>query len=49
MYESGRAVTKALIEAAILALVAIAILLFIALRRATDVLLTLVPCCSPGL
>jgi uncharacterized protein len=42
-YESGRAITTAFIEAAILALVVIAILLFIALRRATDVLLTLIP------
>ena len=47
-YESGRAVTKAFIEAAILALVAIAILLFIALRRVTDVLLTLVPLLLAG-
>ena len=47
-YESGKAVTKALIEAAILALVAIAILLFIALRRVTDVLLTLVPLLLAG-
>jgi predicted RND superfamily exporter protein len=47
-YESGRAVTKAFIESAILALVAIAILLFIALRRATDVLLTLVPLLLAG-
>jgi predicted RND superfamily exporter protein len=47
-YESGRAVTTAFIEAAILALAAIAILLFIALRRATDVLLTLVPLLLAG-
>jgi hopanoid biosynthesis associated RND transporter like protein HpnN len=47
-YESGRAITTAFIEAAILALAAIAILLFIALRRATDVLLTLVPLLLAG-
>ena len=47
-YESGRTITKAFIEATILALVAIAILLFIALRRATDVLLTLVPLLLAG-
>jgi predicted RND superfamily exporter protein len=47
-YESGRTVTTAFIEAGALALVAIAILLFIALRRATDVLLTLVPLVLAG-
>jgi uncharacterized protein len=47
-YESGRAITTAFIEAAMLALAAIAILLFIALRRATDVLLTLVPLLLAG-
>ena len=47
-YESGRTITRAFIEAAILALVAIAILLFIALRRVTDVLLTLVPLLLAG-
>jgi predicted RND superfamily exporter protein len=47
-YESGRAVTAAFIEAGILALVAIAILLFVALRRVTDVLLTLVPLLLAG-
>jgi hopanoid biosynthesis associated RND transporter like protein HpnN len=47
-YESGKAVTSAFIEAGILALVAIAILLFIALRRVTDVLLTLIPLLLAG-
>ena len=47
-YESGRTVTRAFIEAGILALASIAILLFIALRRVTDVLLTLVPLLLAG-
>jgi uncharacterized protein len=47
-YESGKAVTAAFIEAGILALAAIAILLFIALRRVTDVLLTLIPLLLAG-
>jgi uncharacterized protein len=47
-YESGRAVTAAFFEAGALALVAIAILLFIALRRVTDVLLTLIPLLLAG-
>ena len=47
-YESGKAVTAAFIEAGALALVAIAILLFVALRRVTDVLLTLVPLLLAG-
>ena len=47
-YESGKTVTAAFVEAGILALVAIAILLFIALRRITDVLLTLVPLLLAG-
>jgi predicted RND superfamily exporter protein len=47
-YESGRTVTAAFIEAGMLALVAIAILLFIALRRVTDVLLTLIPLLLAG-
>ena len=47
-YESGRAVTTALVEAAVLALLAIALLLFIALRRVTDVLLTLIPLLLAG-
>ena len=47
-YESGKTITRAFIEAGVLALVAIAILLFIALRRVTDVLLTLVPLVIAG-
>ena len=47
-YQSGRTVTSAFVEAGIFALVAIAILLFIALRRVTDVLLTLVPLVLAG-
>jgi hopanoid biosynthesis associated RND transporter like protein HpnN len=47
-YESGKTVTRAFIEAGILALASIAVLLFIALRRVTDVLLTLVPLLLAG-
>jgi hypothetical protein len=47
-YESGRTVTRAFIEAGALALGAIAILLFLALRRLSDVLLTLVPLLLAG-
>jgi len=47
-YESGKAVTTAFIEAGFLALVAIAALLLIALRRWVDVLLTLVPLLLAG-
>ncbi|HKH02786.1 MAG TPA: MMPL family transporter [Bradyrhizobium sp.] len=47
-YESGRTITTAFLQAGILALVAIAILLFLALRRWTDVLLTLVPLVLAG-
>ena len=47
-YESGRTVTAAFIEAGILALVAISTLLFLALRRVVDVLLTLVPLLLAG-
>jgi hypothetical protein len=47
-YESGRTVTAAFVEAGILALVAISILLFVALRRVVDVLLTLVPLLLAG-
>ena len=47
-YESGKTVTMAFIEAGLLALIAIAILLFIALRRITDVLLTLIPLLLAG-
>ncbi|MBV9561492.1 MAG: MMPL family transporter [Bradyrhizobium sp.] len=48
-YESANTVTTAFIEAGILALVAIAILLYIALRRITDVLLTLFPLLLAGI
>lgn len=47
-YESARTVTRAFVEAGIMALVAIAILLVIALRRITDVLLTLIPLLVAG-
>jgi hopanoid biosynthesis associated RND transporter like protein HpnN len=47
-YESGKTVTDAFVEAAILALSAIAILLLIVLRRITDVLLTLIPLLVAG-
>ena len=47
-YESGKTVTAAFIEAGLLALVAIAVLLFIALRRVSDVLLTLIPLLLAG-
>jgi hopanoid biosynthesis associated RND transporter like protein HpnN len=47
-YESARTVTSAFSEAGVLALSAIAILLFIALRRVTDVLLTLIPLLLAG-
>ncbi len=47
-YESARTVTRAFIEAGILALIAIAILLYIALRRTIDVLLTLIPLLLAG-
>jgi hypothetical protein len=48
LYQSGEAVTNAFIEAGALALAAIAILLFMALRRALDVLLTLAPLVLAG-
>src|SRR5258708_5310630 len=48
LYEAARTVTTAFLEAGILALTAIAILLLIALRRMTDVLLTLVPLLLAG-
>jgi predicted RND superfamily exporter protein len=48
LYEAARTVTTAFIEAGALAIVAIAILLFIALRRLTDVLLTLIPLLLAG-
>jgi hopanoid biosynthesis associated RND transporter like protein HpnN len=47
-YESGKTVTAAFLEASLLALGAIAVLLFIALRRLTDVLLTLIPLLLAG-
>jgi hypothetical protein len=47
-YESAQTVTKAFIEAGILALVAITVLLIIALRRIIDVLLTLIPLLLAG-
>ena len=48
LYEAGNTVVSAFITAGIFALVAIAILLFITLRRITDVLLTLVPLLVAG-
>jgi hopanoid biosynthesis associated RND transporter like protein HpnN len=47
-YESARTVTRAFVEAGIFALIAIAILLAIALRRIADVLLTLIPLLVAG-
>lgn len=47
-YESGNTVITAFAEAGVLALLAIAILLFAALRRVTDVLLTLIPLLLAG-
>jgi uncharacterized protein len=46
--ESGRTVVRAFVEAGICALVAIALLLWITLRRVGDVLLTLVPLLLAG-
>ena len=48
MYEAGNTVVRAFIEAGIFALTAIAVLLWIALRRVTDVLLTLIPLLVAG-
>jgi hopanoid biosynthesis associated RND transporter like protein HpnN len=48
LYESGRTVIAAFIEAGALALAAITVLLLIALRRLTDVLLTLIPLLLAG-
>lgn len=48
LYESGKTVIDAFIEAGVVALVAIAILLLIALRRVADVLLTLIPLLLAG-
>ncbi len=49
LYEAGNTVVRAFVEAGIFALSAIAILLFIALRRIGDVLLTLVPLVVAGM
>jgi len=46
--ESGRTIVRAFIEAGIWALAAIALLLWLALRRISDVLLTLVPLLLAG-
>jgi uncharacterized protein len=48
LYESGRTVIAAFFEAGGIALAAVTVLLFIALRRITDVLLTLVPLLLAG-
>jgi uncharacterized protein len=48
LYESERTVIGAFIEAGVLALGAIAVLLLLALRRLTDVLLTLIPLLLAG-
>ncbi len=47
-YESARAITRSFFEAAGWALLSIAIILWITLRRVTDVLLTLVPLIMAG-
>jgi hopanoid biosynthesis associated RND transporter like protein HpnN len=47
-YEAAKTVTAAFIEAGVLAVAAIAILLLLALRRLTDVLLTLIPLLLAG-
>ncbi len=47
--ESGHTIVKAFIQAGITALVSISILLYLVLRRVTDVLLTLVPLLLAGL
>jgi hypothetical protein len=48
LYESGKTVIGAFVEAGAVALAAIAVLLLIALRRVTDVLLTLIPLLLAG-
>jgi predicted RND superfamily exporter protein len=48
MYEAGNTVVRAFIEAGIFALAAIALLLWVALRRVADVLLTLIPLLVAG-
>jgi hypothetical protein len=47
--ESGKTVIKAFIEAGIWALLSISVLLYVVLRRVTDVLMTLVPLLLAGL
>ena len=49
LFEAGEAVVHAFIEAGIFALVAIAILLFLTLRRIGDVMLTLIPLVIAGI
>jgi uncharacterized protein len=48
MFEAGNTVVRAFVEAGIFALAAIAILLWITLRRVSDVLLTLIPLLVAG-
>ena len=48
LYESGNTVVRAFVEAGLFSLSAIAVLLWIALRRIGDVLLTLVPLLVAG-
>jgi uncharacterized protein len=48
LFEAGNTIVRAFIEAGIFALAAIAVLLWIALRRIADVLLTLVPLLVAG-
>jgi hopanoid biosynthesis associated RND transporter like protein HpnN len=48
LYQSGKTVTGAFIEAGGIALAAVTVLLFIALRRISDVLLTLIPLLLAG-
>jgi predicted exporter len=48
LYEAARIVISAFVEAGVLAISAIAVLLLIALRRLTDVLLTLIPLLLAG-
>jgi hopanoid biosynthesis associated RND transporter like protein HpnN len=48
LYEAARTVISAFVEAGVLAISAIAVLLLVALRRSTDVLLTLIPLLLAG-
>ena len=48
LYESAKTVTEAFFQAGTIALIAIAVLLFFALRRLSDVLLTLIPLLMAG-